>query len=100
MARKRRVPSPTRRADPQPPPSRVRDRGPDRDPGARLGSNASVLRLRDGRVGSQMARGGDLGRAQAVNALPLVLASTSPQRRAILEQLRIPFEVIAPAYGE
>jgi septum formation protein len=31
---------------------------------------------------------------------PLVLASTSPQRRAILEQLRIPFEVAAPAYVE
>ena len=31
---------------------------------------------------------------------PLVLASTSPQRRAILEQLRIPFEVVAPTYEE
>ncbi|MGL6280075.1 MAG: Maf family protein [Gaiella sp.] len=31
---------------------------------------------------------------------PLVLTSTSPQRRAILEQLRIPFEVVAPAYEE
>jgi septum formation protein len=31
---------------------------------------------------------------------PLVLASTSPQRRAILEQLRIPFDVVAPAYVE
>jgi septum formation protein len=31
---------------------------------------------------------------------PLVLASTSPQRRAILEQLGIPFEVAAPAYEE
>ena len=30
----------------------------------------------------------------------IVLASTSPQRRAILEQLRIPFEVVAPAYDE
>jgi septum formation protein len=30
----------------------------------------------------------------------LVLASTSPQRRAILEQLRIPFEAVAPAYVE
>jgi nucleoside triphosphate pyrophosphatase len=30
----------------------------------------------------------------------LVLASTSPQRRAILEQLRIPFEAVAPAYPE
>jgi septum formation protein len=33
-------------------------------------------------------------------ALPLVLASTSPQRRAILEQLRVPFEVVAPTYVE
>jgi len=32
--------------------------------------------------------------------LPLVLASTSPQRRSILEQLRIPFEVVAPVYEE
>jgi septum formation protein len=32
--------------------------------------------------------------------LPLVLASTSPQRRAILEQLRIPFEVVEPTYVE
>jgi septum formation protein len=31
---------------------------------------------------------------------PLVLASTSPQRHAILEQLRIPFEVVAPVYEE
>jgi len=31
---------------------------------------------------------------------PLVLASTSPQRRAILEQLRIPFEVVGPTYVE
>jgi len=30
----------------------------------------------------------------------LLLASTSPQRRAILEQLLIPFEVVAPAYVE
>jgi septum formation protein len=33
-------------------------------------------------------------------AAPLVLASTSPQRRAILEQLRIPFDVVAPDYEE
>jgi septum formation protein len=33
-------------------------------------------------------------------APPLVLASRSPQRRAILEQLRIPFEVVTPAYEE
>lgn len=42
-----------------------------------------------------MARGRALGRAQEI-----VLASTSPQRRAILEQLRIPFRVVAPAYRE
>jgi len=30
----------------------------------------------------------------------LILASTSPQRRAILEQLRIPFDVVAPDYVE
>jgi septum formation protein len=31
---------------------------------------------------------------------PLLLASTSPRRRAILEQLRIPFDVVAPRYEE
>lgn len=30
----------------------------------------------------------------------LILASSSPQRRAILEQLRIPFEVVEPVYVE
>ena len=30
----------------------------------------------------------------------IVLASTSPQRRAILDQLRIPFEAVAPVYEE
>lgn len=33
-------------------------------------------------------------------APPLVLASQSPQRRAILEQLGIPFEVMPPTYEE
>ena len=37
-----------------------------------------------------------MGRAQAI----LTLASSSPQRRAILEQLAIPFEVVVPAYVE
>jgi septum formation protein len=31
---------------------------------------------------------------------PIILASTSPQRRAILEQLELPFEVVAPRYEE
>jgi septum formation protein len=38
-----------------------------------------------------------MGGAQAER---LTLASTSPQRRAILEQLRIPFEVVAPRFEE
>jgi septum formation protein len=33
-------------------------------------------------------------------APPLLLASSSPQRRAILEQLAIPFEAVVPAYEE
>jgi septum formation protein len=33
-------------------------------------------------------------------APPLLLASTSPQRRAILDQLGIPFDVVAPDYVE
>jgi septum formation protein len=33
-------------------------------------------------------------------APPLLLASVSPQRRAILDQLRIPFDVVAPRYDE
>jgi nucleoside triphosphate pyrophosphatase len=40
---------------------------------------------------------GDLARPPAP---PLILASTSPQRRAILTQLGIPFESVAPAYVE
>jgi septum formation protein len=31
---------------------------------------------------------------------PILLASTSPQRRAILEQLGIPFDVVTPRYEE
>jgi septum formation protein len=48
-------------------------------------------------VGEAVARGGDLA---APPAPPLILASTSPRRRAILEQLRIPFDVVPPAYDE
>jgi septum formation protein len=33
-------------------------------------------------------------------APPLLLASTSPQRREILQQLAIPFDVVAPAFEE
>ncbi len=56
-------------------------------------------------MGTSLAQRGDLGRAQArVTARrpppSLVLASTSPQRRAILEQLRIPFAAVPPDYVE
>ena len=38
--------------------------------------------------------------ADAPPAAPLVLASRSPQRRAILEQLGIPFDIVEPHYEE
>ena len=38
--------------------------------------------------------------ADAPPAAPLLLASRSPQRRAILQQLGIPFDVVAPRYVE
>ncbi len=44
-----------------------------------------------------MALRGHLGSPPAA---PLILASTSPQRRAILEQLRIPFDAVAPDFDE
>ena len=50
-----------------------------------------------------MARRGDLAGAEAVSSHtvePLLLASTSPQRRAILDQLGIVFDVVAPDYVE
>ena len=47
-------------------------------------------------MGEQVAVGGSVGGPQD----RLTLASTSPQRRAILEQLQIPFEVVAPDYVE
>jgi len=48
-------------------------------------------------MGPALARRGDLG---CPEARLIVLASTSPQRSAILRQLGIPFEVVAPAYDE
>ena len=38
--------------------------------------------------------------ADAAPVTPLLLASRSPQRRAILEQLGIPFDVVEPHYDE
>jgi septum formation protein len=55
-------------------------------------------------VGEEVADRGDLartqGRVSVPPAPPLLLASTSPQRRAILQQLAIPFDVVAPRYVE
>jgi nucleoside triphosphate pyrophosphatase len=43
---------------------------------------------------------GPEGGVSAPPAPPLLLASTSPQRRRILEQLELPFDVVAPRYEE
>ncbi len=55
-------------------------------------------------MGAAVAVRGDLEGAQARLSLspapPLLLASQSPQRKAILEQLRIPFDVVVPDYEE
>jgi septum formation protein len=55
-------------------------------------------------MGEAVAVGRDLARTNArmsaPPAPPLLLASTSPQRRTILEQLGIPFDVVAPDYEE
>ena len=44
--------------------------------------------------------GGAQARVSVPPAPPLLLASTSPQRRAILEQIGIPFDVVEPRYEE
>jgi septum formation protein len=54
-------------------------------------------------VGEEVAVGGDLEGSQAVSShihQPLLLAATSPQRRMILDQLGIPYDVLAPTYAE
>jgi septum formation protein len=48
-------------------------------------------------MGPQVAPGGDLDGSEAG---VIVLASTSPQRRAILAQLGVAFEVVSPAFEE
>jgi nucleoside triphosphate pyrophosphatase len=54
-------------------------------------------------VGGELARRVHLGLPEAVStppAPPLLLASTSPRRREILEQLHVPFDVVAPRFEE
>ncbi len=67
---------------------------------AEIGEGSQLLRLRVRRVGAQVAGRGDLEGPQARVSVPptppIVLASVSPQRRAILEQLDLPFIVVPP----
>src|SRR5581483_1694306 len=83
---------------------RLRGGGARRAAGSARRAGPSVLRVGHGRLGAALAGRGDLGRAQAgvssAGTAPLVLASTSPQRRAILEQLGLPFELAVPGYEE
>ena len=55
-------------------------------------------------MGAQVAGRGDLESPQARVSVPpaptIILASVSPQRRAILEQLGVPFEVVPPHFEE
>ena len=54
-------------------------------------------------MGEEVAVGGDLEGSQAVSShlvQRLLLASTSPQRRVTLDQLGIPYDVLAPTYVE
>ena len=87
---------------------RLRDRAADRAPGARRRRDARATttyvtadwarKWPSEEIWAAKAR---TSRAMsAPPAPPLLLASTSPQRRAILEQLAIPFDVVAPDYEE
>src|SRR4029079_8304716 len=97
------VPAPLRRVDPALPRARARGRGPRGDPGAGRRRPRS-LGLRHARLGAALAVGGDLAGAQGRRVTspvaPLLLASVSPQRRAILGQLGLPFDVVGPRYDE
>src|SRR5438874_11129387 len=56
---------------------------------------------RSGRGNGRRRRSGSRRNvADAPPTPPLLLASRSPQRRAILEQLGIPFDVVAPTFEE
>ena len=95
----RRLPPRLRRLDQAPARERLRGRGPDRVAGAGGCATAPSTTRCQARVGAEVAVRGDLARAQdrvsVPPAPPLILASTSPRRREILEQLRIPFVVRA-----
>src|SRR5262249_43101079 len=100
----RRGPRADQRAASHPARERLRASRPSRALCARRRRRSRVLLARACRLGEAVAERGDLARTQAhvsaVPAPPLRLASRSPQRRAILEQLAIPFEVVVPNYEE
>src|SRR5262249_11177673 len=103
--RRRRVPPRPRRLDSPSPARGLRTRAPDRAAGPRGRDDTSDLRLRHRRLGASLAERGALDRPQvggmsSALATPLLLASTSPQRRTILTQPRPPFAVVAPDYEE
>ncbi len=107
---RRRVAAAARRAVPAADAHGLRRRRPRGAVPARRRRRSRVLRRLLRRLVAAVAGRGDLGGDEAQmtaapgerarHASPLRLASTSPQRRAILEQLRIPFEVVVPSYEE
>ena len=74
---RRRVPPPARRVDPAAARERFRDHRPDRGPGADRRRDPRALRLRDRRVGTEVAGGRDMASAPAA---PVLLDSTSPRQ--------------------
>ena len=74
---RRRVPPPARRVDPAAARERFRDPRPDRGPGADRRRDPRALRLRDRRVGTEVAGGRDMASAPAA---PVLLDSTSPRQ--------------------
>src|SRR5581483_5470836 len=84
------------------PGARTRRRRPDGPSRTRPGAappgpgRTTSATIRERGPGAAVAGGGAPARPPAM----IVLASTSPQRRAILDQLRIPYEAVAPAFDE
>ena len=99
---RRRVAAAPRRALSPPAADGLRGRRPRRALRTGRRGRPRVLRGVLGRLGATMAGRGDLGRGEAPDDAPRRSCSRPrrPQRRAILEQLRVRFEAEAPAYEE
>src|SRR4051812_39014478 len=76
----------------------VRARGYRRAPGEGVGANGMEFTLEHARPNGSPR--GFAGAYPAVRMDTIVLASRSPQRRAILEQLGYPFRAVVPDYDE